>query len=43
MDVCGSFQLRYAGRGVSALPAAGIGNVHKREMEEILQQTFQKW
>ncbi|KAK2191948.1 hypothetical protein NP493_42g09044 [Ridgeia piscesae] len=33
-------KLRYAGRGVLATPAAGIGEVHKKEAEQLLTDAF---
>lgn len=35
-------QLEYAGRKVHGTPATGVGEIHKREIEEIVKNTFQK-
>lgn len=34
-------KLKYAGRGVLGLPAVGIGEMHQRENQDILDQTFE--
>ena len=33
-------QMRYAGRRVSAPPAVGVAEVHQREAQELLHDTF---
>lgn len=33
-------QLEYAGRDVSAVPAAGVAQTHKAEAQELLNKTF---
>jgi len=34
------FQLNYVGRGISPIPATGIGEVHKKEAKEIVDAVF---
>ena len=34
------FQLRYVGREVSAVPAAGVGEIHQQEAKALVDATF---
>jgi 2-oxoglutarate dehydrogenase complex dehydrogenase (E1) component-like enzyme len=34
------FQLKYAGREPLAAPAVGIGKLHQKEAEEVINQPF---